>query len=118
MPRPDGINIFHTSLFAQLFSQSFGNTVDTAYGRYNPYLVAYTNVTIFAGISLKGSLLVFDIKRLVYRVVCVFKRSAKIGLEIVFVDPVTCLQVLTGMTDGIAVLNDVFPLFDIVSQWW
>ena len=48
----------------------------------------------------------------------VFERAAEVGLEIVLVDPVAGLHVLTGMTDGVAVLDDVFAFFDVGDEYF
>ena len=76
VPSPYGINTFFFSLFTKLFGQTLGSTVHTAHSGHNPYFVAHTNIAVLTDISLKGSLFVFNAKFLVYRLVCVFKRSA------------------------------------------
>ena len=96
--------------FLELVSQSFGNAVDAAYGRHNPYLVTHTHLTVLADIALEGTVLLFDVECFINRLVGVFQCAGEIGLEVVFVYPLSSLQVLEGMTNGVAVLDDVLTL--------
>ena len=113
VPSPNGIDVTFASLLSELLGESLGNTIDTANSRYNPYLVAYTDIAILADISFEGALLVLDGQWLVDGLVGVFEGSAEVGLQVVLVDPVAGFQVLTCMTDGIAVFDDVFALTDV-----
>ena len=116
MPGIDGIDGGRLDLGAKLTGQSLGNAVYTAYGRYNPYLVAHTYITVLTYVSLEGSVSFLDFKLLVYRTVCVFKRSREIGLQIVLVDPFSGFHILAGMSDGVAVFDDILTLHDIAQQ--
>ena len=118
VPGPDGVNVTPASLHHQAVGEAFGNAVDAADGGHNPYFVAYADVAVLAHVTLKGSIFVFDGKLFVDRLIRVFERAAKIGLEIVLVDPVAGLQVLAGVTDGIAVLDDVFTFFDVGDEYF
>ena len=75
MPGIDGVNTFLLGFGLQFFHQPFGDTVHTADGGYNPYLITDTHLTVLANISLKVSILILNIKRLVYRLIYVFKRA-------------------------------------------
>ena len=75
VPGVDGVDVLAACLFAQLLGQAFGNAVDAAHGGHNPYLIAHAHVAVLAAITLKGAVLFFDIKSLVYRVIRIFKRS-------------------------------------------
>ena len=73
MPGVDGIDTFLTGLFLEGIHQTFGDAVHTAHSRYNPYFVSHTDITVLADITLKGSVFFFDVKLLVYRIICVFE---------------------------------------------
>ena len=118
MPGPDGVDVASTGFLHQAVGKVFSNAVDAADGGHNPYLVTHADVTILANITLKGSVFVFDCKWFVDRLIRVFERSAEVGLEIVLIDPVTGLHVLTGMTDGVAVLDNVFAFFDVGDEYF
>ena len=73
MPGVDGVDTFLTGLFLEGIHQTFGDAVHTAHSRYNPYFVSHTDITVLADITLKGSVFFFDVKLLVYRIICVFE---------------------------------------------
>ena len=116
VPGVDGVNVLASRLCQQLVNQALGNAVDAAHRGHNPYLVAHAHVAVLAAIALKGSVLVFNAKFLVDRIVCVLERTAEIGLEVVLVHPVARLQVAARMADGVAVLDDVLALLDVAQQ--
>ena len=60
VPSVNSINTFELGFFSESFHQLFCNTVDASNSWYNPYFVTYTNITILAYISFKGSIVVFD----------------------------------------------------------
>ena len=101
--------------------EAFGNAVDAAYGRHNPYLVAHTHIAVLSNISFEGALIVFDVSNValgINRLVGVLQGAAEVCLEVVLVDPVAGFQVLTGMTNGVAVLDDVLTLFGILDEYF
>ena len=46
----------------------------------------------------------------------IFQRTGKVGLEIVLIHPFTLLQILLGMTDRVAILDDVLALGSIIDE--
>ena len=116
MPGIDIVDTFQLGLLAQFLSQFLSNAVDTAYRGNNPYLITHTHITILTLIALEGAVLFLDGQFFANGVVGIFERTGKIGLQIILVDPVTGFQILTCMTDGIAVFDDVFSLFDIFDK--
>ena len=116
MPCPDGVDTFTLGLHHQTVTQLFCDAVDTSYGGHNPYLITNTHIPVLPNISLKGSLLVFDSKRLVNRIICVFKCSAEVGLEVILVYPISSFHVLTSMTDRITVFDNILSLFHFFNK--
>ena len=116
MPRPNSIDIFLASLLTKLCCQTLGNAIDAADSGNNPNLVTYADITILTNIALKGSLFVFYTKFLVNRLICVFECARKIGLQIVLIHPIASFQVLTCMTNGVTILDDVFTLFNVLDK--
>ena len=115
-----GVDVIHTLLmrFAlQLFHEPFGDAIHAADGRHHPDLITHTDVAVLTNITLKGAVLFLNAKFLVYRIVCVFECAGQIGLQVVLVHPVAGLQILTGVTDGIAIFDDVFSLFHVLDQY-
>ena len=109
VPGIDGIDGAVVSNFlSQLVGQSFGNAVDAAYRRYNPYFVTYAYITVLADVAPEGSVLDGNVKLLAHRLVRVLQRTAEVCLQVVFVHPVAGFHVLAGMADRVAVLDDVF----------
>jgi hypothetical protein len=71
VPCPDGVDTLTFGLHHETMTQLLGNAVNAAHGRYNPYLVTYTDISVLTDISLKGPVFVFDTKFLVYRMICI-----------------------------------------------
>ena len=100
-------------------SQTLGNAVDATYSRHNPNLVAHAHVAVLADIALEGTALFLDMVDVTLGVnglVGIFQRTREVGLQVVLVHPVAGLHVLTGVADGVAVLDDVLTLFDVLDQ--
>ena len=116
MPGIDGVDAFFACLFLQFTHQSFSNAIHTADGGYDPYLITHTHITVLTDIALERAVLLLDAKFFVYGVIGVFKGTGEIRLQIVLIHPVACLQVGFGMTDGIAILDDVSTLGGILDQ--
>ena len=90
--------------------------VDASQSRHYPYLIAHTHVAILTHIALKGTVLVFDGKLLINRLVSIFERAGEVGLQVILVHPVASLQVFACMTNGIAILDDVLALLHIDNE--
>ena len=75
-----------------------------------------TRIAVLANIALEGAVLLQDVQLLIHRVVSIFQSTGKVGLEVVLVDPLTLFQVLLGMTDRVAVLDDVLAFRCIVDE--
>ncbi len=121
VPGPDGVDIFAASLRHELVGHALGNAVDAAYSGHNPYLVAHANVAVLAYIALEGTALVLDMIDValgVNGIVGIFQRTREVGLQVVLVHPVAGLHVLTGVTDWVAVLDDILTFFDVLDQYF
>ena len=113
MPCVDAVNTLTACFLAKLCSQAFSDAIHTADGRHNPYFVAHADVAISTLVGFERTILVGYAKFFVDRFVLVFQRTAEVGLQVVFVHPVACLHGLTGMTDRVAVFDDVVTLLNI-----
>ena len=109
----DGIHAATAGLFAQVFSQLVGNAVYAAHSGDDPYLVADTYITVFAAIAFEGQFPVCNVQAGVYRIVGVVQQAGQVGLDIVFVHPVTLLPGFACMSDGVSVFDDVFAFSQI-----
>ena len=121
VPCPDAVNILAASLFAQLLCHTLGNAVDAPNGGHNPYLVAYADIAVLAYVTLKSPLLVLDVVDValgVHRLIGILQRSAEVRLEVVLVHPVAGLHVLTGVSDGVTILDNVLTLLDILDEYF
>ena len=117
MPGVDGVDALAACLLAQEVDQSLGNAVDAAYCGYNPNLVANTDIAVLAAIAHERAILALDAQFLVDGMISVVQRSREISLQIVFVHPIAGFQILTGMADGIAVLDDVLTLLHVLDEY-
>ena len=116
MPGIHAVDALAARLLAQLLGDSLGYAVDASHSGHNPHLIANAYFAILANVALECTILFLDVKRLVYRIVCIFERASQIRLQIIFVHPFAGLQVATGMADGVAVLDDVLALLHIAEQ--
>ena len=116
VPGIDAVDTLTARFQTQLGSQLLSNAVDAAHGGHYPYLVAHANVAVLTNVSPKATVLIWYVKFLVYRLVSVFKSTAEVSLQVVLVYPVSCLHVLTGVAYGVAILNNVFTLFDVFDE--
>ena len=116
MPRINGVDALAACLAAQFLDESLSDAIDAANGRHYPYLITHANVAVLADITIKGSVVVLDVKFFVDRTICVLERTRQIGLEIVLIHPIASLQILLGVADGITVFDDVSTLWRILDQ--
>lgn len=73
MPCVDSVDALTLGLFAKFLCKFLCNAVNTANGRYNPHLVAYTHITVLANISFECAVLAKNVQFLVDRIVCIFE---------------------------------------------
>ena len=73
MPGIYAVDTFTASLFAKFFCQFLCDAVDTANGRYNPYLVANAYITVLTLVGLEGTVLFGYAQFLIDGLVGVFK---------------------------------------------
>ena len=73
MPGIDRVDALFACFFLQLINETLGNAVYTTYGRHNPYLIAHAYIAILTDITFKGTFFVFNLKRLVYRIIRIFE---------------------------------------------
>ena len=118
MPSIDTINTFQFGFVAQFLCQFLSDTVDAANRGNDPNLISYAHISIFTFIALEGAVFFLDGQFFTNRIVRIFEGAGKIGLQVVLIHPVACFQVLQGMTDGIAVFDDVLTLFDILDEYF
>ena len=116
MPGVNGIDVLAARFTYQLVNQSFGYAVDAAHGGYYPYLITHANITVLAAIALEGTILDGNTKFLVYRLVGIIQCAAKVGLQVVFVYPVSSLHSLKCMSDGVTVFDDVFACCHVFDE--
>ena len=116
MPSMYSINAVKTSLFFEFLCQLFCNAVYTTDSRNNPNLVSYAYVTVLADISLESAVLNRNVEFLINGIVCIFKCSCKIGLEVVLVYPFASLEILGSMTDRVAILYNVLAFFLVCEK--
>ena len=109
----DGIHALASSLLAQTFGQLVGNAVDTTYSGDNPHFVTYSHVTILATVALECKPFVGDVEVNGYGVVGVFEQTSQIGLDLVFVNPLSLLYIFGSVSDGVAILDDVFTFVQV-----
>ena len=112
----DGVNTFATCFFLEEFYQFLSHAVHAAHGRNYPYFVSYAYFAILANVALEGAFFLSDVQLLVYRVVGIFERTGKIGLEVVLVNPFARLETGLCVTDRVAILQDVCTLGCIVDE--
>ena len=117
VPCMDGINALTASLFLQKLNEFLSNTIHATYGWYYPHLVSYTYFAILAHIALEGTGFLGNVQLLIYWMIGIFQRTGKVGLEIVLIHPFTLLQILLGMTDRLAILDDVLSLGSIIDEY-
>ena len=79
-----------------------------SYGGQYPYLVAYADLTVQAFVPHECARL--DIGQCAFRLcrIFVFQLAIQIGMHVMHMHPLTGQYVACGMTNRIAVLNDVF----------
>ena len=106
----NGIDAFEIRLFLKLRSQALGNAVHTAHGGHNPHFVADSHFPILTAIALESAVIGGDIQLFIYRMVFIGERTRQIGLQVILVHPLSGLQVLACMSDGIAILDDISAL--------
>ena len=116
VPGVDGVNALATCFLLQKLNELLGNTVNATYGWNHPNLVTCSHFAVLAHVTLEGSALVGDVQLLFHRIVGIFQSAGKIGLEIVLVNPLALLQVFLGVTDRVAVLDDVLSFGSIVDE--
>ena len=116
MPSMDGVDALAMSLVLEQFHQLLCHAIHAAHGRNYPNFVSHTYLAVLANIALEGAVLLLDVQLLIHRVVSIFQSTGKVGLEVVLVDPLTLFQVLLGMTDRVAVLDDVLAFRCIVDE--
>ena len=116
MPGIYAVDALHSSFVAQLLCQFLSNAVHTAHCRHNPYLIAYTYITILALIAFECAVLFLDGKFFANGIVSIFERARQIGLQIILVHPITRFQILTSMTDGVTVFYDVITFLHILNE--
>ena len=73
MPGIDSVDALFASFFLQLINEALGNAVYATYSRHNPNLIAHAYIAIFTYITFKGTILVFNFKWLVYRIIRIFE---------------------------------------------
>ena len=117
MPGIDSIHTLLVGFFLQLLNQTFGNTIHTTNGGHNPNLITDTHVAILTYIALKATVVVFDIKLLVYRIICILESTSQIGLQIILVHPISGFHILHGMSDGIAIFDNVGTSCHVLYQY-
>ena len=112
----DGIHTFTAGLGTQGFGQLAGNSVHTAYGRYNPDFVAYAGVAIPASVTFEGQLAVGDVQIGLDGGIGIFQQPGQVGSDVVLVHPVALLACLAGMPDGVAVFDDVLSTGQVFQR--
>ena len=75
MPGINGVDTLLSSLLAEQFSKTFGNTVHATHGRHNPYLVAHAHFAVFPYIPLERPVLYRNVKGVFHRLVRVGERT-------------------------------------------
>ena len=118
MPCMNTVNTLQTCFLLEGICQTFCNTIDTSYGRYNPYFITYSDITILTHISLKSPVLLCYCQLFVNRIVGVFQRAGEICLEIVLVNPLTGFQGLSCVAYRIAILYYIFAFCLVCKQYF
>ena len=75
MPGIDAVNTLKPCLLAEILCELFCNAVDTAYGRYNPYLITYTYITVLTFVGLEGTVLLCNAQFLANGLIGVFESA-------------------------------------------
>ena len=120
VPRKDlrfKIGDLRFNFFAELLGKAFGDAVDTADGGYDPELVADTHITVLAAVATESDVLMGYGEGFAYWLVGVFEGARKVGLEVVLVHPLACTEVGDGMSDGVAILDDILTLAHIADEY-
>ena len=101
-----------TKTLISFSNNSIRNTIYTTNSINNPNFISDTNFAIFTNIAHKS---IFSSNRNIFKfwIVSVFKCRTKVSLYIVRMYPFASLNVLCSMTNWIAILNDVFPFFNV-----
>ena len=107
VPGMHGVDALASGLCLEGGSQAFGDAVHASHSRHYPYLVADAHLAVLAHISVEGLALMGYCQRLVHGMVFVGQRAREVGLQVVLVHPFSGLQVMHGMSDRIAVFDDV-----------
>ena len=109
----DSIYAFAFCFFTQAFSQLINDTIHTTHRRDNPHLITDTHLTIRTTIAFECSLFIEDIQCRIYRAIGIVQESGKISLNIVFIHPFPTRHCLSGVSNGIAIFDDVFALREV-----
>ena len=116
VPGMHGVDALQAGLSLQRGCQTLGDAVDTAHGGHNPHLVAYAHLAVLAHISVEGEVVVGNVEFFIHRLVFVGQRAREVGLQVVLVHPFAGLEVVHGMSDGVAIFDDVFALGCVVDE--
>ena len=116
VPSMDGINALAFCLLLESLNQFFRYAIHAAYGRNYPDFISYANLTVLAHVAQEGAVFLLDVQLLIYRIVSIFQSAGKVGLEVVFVDPLTLFQVFLCMSDRVTVLDDVLSFRHIIDE--
>ena len=103
-------------MFFEFGDDVVGNAIDAAHGRDNPNLVADADFTIGAFVTVEGEFAVGVLKRHLLWLPCVFERSRKVGLYVFVVSPRAFRKIGLGMSDRVAVFDEVLARLDILER--
>ena len=117
MPGKHGINTFQLGFLFQLTSQSFGHTIDTSHSGDNPYFVPDSHLAVLTDISVECTMVGLHVSLCFYRMIFVGKLTGQVCREVMLVHPLTSFQILTGMTNRVAVFDDAFAFLCISDKY-
>ena len=114
--RHDSVHSLTTRFLTELLGKLVGNAVHTAYSRDNPDFIADTHITVFAAVSLEGTVLMGDAQLYIHGIVGVIKQSGKVGLDLFLIDPVSLFDGYLCMSDGVTILDYLISFGKILQR--
>jgi hypothetical protein len=93
-----------------------GNLVHTTNGINDPNLVSDTNVAIFTNVAHKGTVGGACGGIVELRIIRILKVARKIGLYVMSMNVLPCLNIAGSVSDGIAILYDILAALDVTES--
>ena len=116
-------HILHSSLniSRSLLCNGSRHVIHTAYCRDDPDLISHSHCAVGTHKALEGSVRCPFVRRF-HRFIGIVKQLSQRRTQVVGVNPVSCLDILLGTSDAIAIFYHIFSLFNIpdrhfVSGW-